>query len=144
MTRPELVQLFNYDLWANRLWLASLPQLPFSEEAVAIMDHVFRAQRIWLERCLNEQNVPVDASIHDALAEDLNAKWIDLVTVGDPEAFVSYERAGEVHFQTLEQIAQHVINHGTYHRGHLRGLCQAANITVFPETDYILFCRELA
>lgn len=144
MTRQELVQLFNYDLWANRLWLATIPNLSFSAEAIEIMDHVFRAQRIWLERCLNEQEIAVDASKHDALAEDLNAKWIDLVTIGDPEAFVSYERSGEVHFQTLEQIAQHVINHGTYHRGHLRGLCQAANTANFPETDYILFCRESA
>jgi uncharacterized damage-inducible protein DinB len=43
--------------------------------------------------------------------------------------------------QTIGEIAHHVINHGTYHRGHLRGLCDAAEFTEFPDTDLIKFYR---
>lgn len=44
----------------------------------------------------------------------------------------------------LSEVAHHVFNHGTYHRGHLRGLADAAGFEDFPETDLIRFYREKA
>ncbi len=41
----------------------------------------------------------------------------------------------------VSEITEHVINHGTYHRGHLRGLAEAEGIS-FPDTDLIVYLRE--
>ncbi|MFX6823282.1 DinB family protein [Acinetobacter baumannii] len=48
---------------------------------------------------------------------------------------------GEEVTSTVESIVLHVANHGTYHRGELRGLCRAAGWEDFPETDFFLWDR---
>ena len=39
-------------------------------------------------------------------------------------------------------MAHHVLNHGTYHRGHLRGLAYAEGWDDFHDTDYSAWLRE--
>lgn len=141
--RLALQEGFDYDHWANRLWLEVLPRLPFEARAKEILHHILKAQHIWLERCISEEEV---RSFSDDLASEsvrLNEAWKDLIRICDPEAFVSYTNSrGESFFNTIEQIAKHVINHGAYHRGHLRGLAEAAGTDEFPETDLIRFYRD--
>ncbi len=140
--KSHLIEGFEYDLWANLHWIEALPNLPFSEKATQILNHIAMAQRIWVERSYGSGEVPAFGSdlrenfriVHDA--------WKDLIQICDPNAYVAYEREGVIHHQMIVDIARHVINHGTYHRGHLRGLCDAAGITDFPETDYIRYVRE--
>ncbi len=141
--RASLQEGFDYDLWANRKWLEALPNLPFEAQARRTLDHIVGAQHIWLTRCLSEEEAGQRLS---DLAQDLEAKhagWTELLRTCDPGAFVSYTTlSGDSWFNTVEQIARHVVNHGTYHRGQLRGLAEAAEFMDFPETDLIRFFRE--
>lgn len=141
--RDALQEGFDYDLWANQRWLGAIPELPFGPRAKEILTHSLRAQNIWLERCISEEEVK---PLSDNLSEEavrLCEAWKELIRICDPGAFVSYTNSrGESFFNTIEHIARHVINHGTYHRGQLRGLAEAAGTDGFPETDMILFIRD--
>lgn len=136
--RDFLIEGFEYDLWANLRWTPIVGQL---DQAEPILRHVLQSQRIWLARCLGEESMRAWSDSLDEALKAANEDWIELIRIGDPEAFVTYERNGKTHFQTIEQISRHVINHGTYHRGQLRNLAEGMD---FPETDFILFVRERA
>lgn len=138
-----LIEGFRYDAWANRAWLPVLLSFRDPERAEAIFRHILLAQRIWLVRTLSEEEAPpMPESLGDAI-EALHRAWLHLLDTCDPGAFVSYTTmAGEPYFNTVEQIARHVVNHGTYHRGELRGLAKAEGFDGFPETDLIRYLRE--
>lgn len=140
--KSHLIEGFDYDLWANLQWVECLPNLPFADKAKEILHHIAKAQQIWVERSYGSGETPV---LTDNLKENFQlttTAWKELIDICDPNAYVAYEREGVIHHQMIVDIARHVINHGTYHRGHLRGLCDAAGITNFPETDYIRYIRE--
>lgn len=140
--RDHLIEGFDYDLWANRAWLPVVERFPSPDEARAVLRHNVEAQRIWYLRCAGgtgDLDMPED--LGEAM-EKFHRLWVDLIRDGDPGAYVSYERDGTTYHHTLEQIARHVLNHGTYHRGHLRGLCSALGIEEFPETDFVVWLRQ--
>lgn len=144
--RQQLQEAFDYDLWANAKWLECLPHLGnHRARAEEILSHILKAQHIWLTRSLSNEEV---ADLPDDLVtgfNQLNAAWKEFIGISDPTAFVSYTNfSGESFFRMVEEIARHVINHGTYHRGHLRGLAEASGFEGFPETDFIRFLNETA
>jgi uncharacterized damage-inducible protein DinB len=146
MTREEWYELFDYDLWAHMEWVAIIDTLPFAERAKEILAHNLNAQKNWLAKCLSEEDAGELTGDLTADFADMNAKWKDLIRTCDPTAYISYNRQGEeqMYFHMVEEVARHVINHGTYHRGHLRGLCDAHSITDFPDTDYVKYLRNQA
>ena len=140
---PFITQAFDYDRWANRQWLNSLGGFKRIERAHQILEHVLQAQHVWLKRCGVEiPRQESDTSLQD-LFDSTAMLWVMLMEQTNPDEIVSYKNsAGEDYAESVAQIALHVINHGTYHRGQLRGLAEADNYTAFPETDLILFLRE--
>ena len=140
--RENLLELFEYDLWANLQWAEILDTMPDPAKAKKIYKHALNAQRSWMTICLSEEDAGAEIS-DDFIAEShrMNKAWVDLIKICDPIAYASYSRGETFFMQTIGEIAHHVINHGTYHRGHLRGLCDAAEFTEFPDTDLIKFYR---
>jgi len=138
--RQELADLFEYERWANRKWDSAAEVL--GGEAEKVREHVLRAQEIWYSRCLSEADLaPRTGSLCDSLAA-MAQHWQELIRTSDPTAYVSYQNsAGEKFVNLLEDIARHVVNHGTYHRGQLREMA-AQNKVDFPETDFILWRRS--
>jgi uncharacterized damage-inducible protein DinB len=140
--REQLVDGFRYDLWANLRWLPTLEKFADPEQAGDIMRHILRAQHIWLTRTISEEEVGPLPEDLDAGLNQVHEAWVELLRISDPGAFVSYTTLkGESCFSTVEQIARHVVNHGTYHRGQLRGLCQAEGLEGFEETDLMGWYR---
>jgi uncharacterized damage-inducible protein DinB len=69
--------------------------------------------------------------------------WKEFIKVEDLDRVVDYKTLrGDPFSNTVTEIARHVINHGTYHRGELRGRAGERGLDGFEETDYILFCRD--
>lgn len=66
----------------------------------------------------------------------LNELWRRIISEADLDSVL--EMTGDRKISALDLI-QHVMNHGTYHRGHLRGLAEAEGLTDFPETDIVRF-----
>lgn len=134
---------FEYDLWANRQWVQAIGRFKDMEQAHAILEHILFAQRIWLERCGGMVPVQVDDTSLVDLFRAATSAWIDLVNESFLDQTVTYQNLRGVEFtDRFGHIATHVINHGTYHRGHLRGLADCQRIQDFPETDFIAYQHE--
>lgn len=138
-----LIEGFAHDLWANLQWADTLAGFGMHRDAAEkVLWHVHRAQLSWLERCRGDESPEPPTELRAAL-EASTAQWQEFLAISDPGAFVSYTtRTGESHFNTVEQIARHVLNHGTYHRGQLRGLAMAEGFEDTPETDLIVYYRR--
>jgi len=104
---------------------------------------MLQSKQIWLTRTgavINPQKR--DMSLQE-LFDITNDGWTMVLQRSSPEEMITYTNTrGETFTNSLGEIALHVINHGTYHRGQLRGLAEAQGNENFPETDLILFFRE--
>lgn len=137
----------DYDLWANRQWLAVLPKFQDQEAAQKVMTHILFAQWAWLRRAVAGTKAdvkippePLEASEPTVLA--FHKAWKSLLTqVPDRSAVIKYNTfKGDSFENSIEEIYRHLLNHGTYHRGQLRALAEAESLD-FPETDYIFYAR---
>lgn len=143
---PLLIKQFEYDRWANLLWLDFLQKTQTPEVYRKIMGHILGAQTVWVSRIEGESLAAIPSpSLEAATIEELNERWKAVLTTRSPDEVIQYRRTtGEALESSIEEIALHVVNHGTYHRGELRGLCRADEIDGFPETDRIKFTLERA
>lgn len=140
-----LVRAVDYDLWANRQWLSSLAGFQRLERVQRVMEHILSAQQIWLERC-GVVTTPVDDNVAMGDLFEIYARtWIAVIEgmdLNQPVTYVSF--SGREFTQPLGDIVLHVLNHGTYHRGQLRGFAEEDSYHSFPETDLLVFLRERA
>ncbi len=136
----DLENGLNYDLWANKAWLECLQSKGAPPEDLAILGHILSAQTIWLLRCQGESldRLPVVEPTVETMTE-ISERWLKHIK-NHPDDIIHFHRTtGEAHSASMHEILLHVINHGTYHRGELRGLCLARGDENFPETDRMKF-----
>lgn len=142
--REAIIEGLSYDLWANRKWVMALGGFEkHILEAQEALEHILLAQKVWLERCRvqvwePEENVALD-ELFALYCEAWQAQIADRPL---DEKIFYHNNAGQPYENTLGQIARHVIHHGAYHRGHLRGLASSDGFDGFPDTDFILYLRE--
>ncbi|MCW5941529.1 MAG: hypothetical protein KIS66_04815 [Fimbriimonadaceae bacterium] len=139
--KTRLIDGFRYDLWANRAWLAVLPRLADPEDGRQVLRHILNAQIVWRARIVGT-TPEIATEVDDGSLESSALAWIGLLEERDLGEVVSYRTTlGVAYDQPLHEIAYHVVNHGTYHRGHLRGLADAQGMSDFPETDFVGWVR---
>ncbi len=130
---------FEYEQWALEKWVAPARTV----DGTDILLHVVGAHEVWLARC---QGRPWEEDLEEHLENRIVrtcAGWKNYLANADLDEEISYtNREGLPFTNVLRNIVTHVLNHGTYHRGELRGLHRAEGSTDFPETDFIVFCRE--
>ena len=135
--REELSSLFDYDRWANLQWVA--PANAMAQQSILL--HIVEAQVIWLTRIEGTQ--PWQPTLDEfALHLDRSiGRWKRFLLGADLGAVISYTTsAGDRYDSQVSEIVRHTINHGTYHRGQLRGIAGERGVD-FPETDYNHFMR---
>lgn len=141
--KETLTQGIRYDLWSNRLWLQALGNFKNLDKPQAVIEHILGAQRVWLGRIGYHTEQTADDLTLERLFELVSDVWITVLKEQDLGTLITYQNfAGETFTNSVAQIMRHVINHGTYHRGHLRGLAMAEGLEDFPETDMIRWFRE--
>ncbi len=159
---------FAYDRWANEIWLRTLEQrgidlIPFEnliglptmypdfgvEPRLRIADvfcHILFAQQIWLGRCVQDSEPAVGSAANRLPA--LNEAWIRAIESIAPARMIAYRNTSGTPFEMpFGDIARHVIDHGTYHRGQIREIFDAIDPRGKPpETGFIGFAmvREAA
>lgn len=141
--------LYTYDTWANQRCLEAIPDNSSPDEpALALLNHVLGAKKLWLlrltggdyqsyspfpERIVAETAIEIDA-VHDewgAYLSNLDATWL--------AAACRYtDTKGNPRKAPVGHILYHVLNHGSHHRGQICSRLRQRGIDP-PVLDYIYY-----
>ncbi|GAB3704314.1 DinB family protein [Spirosoma flavus] len=150
--RDHLIQLLNYELWANQRVISALETITNPPaRAIAVMGHILSAQHVWLGRIMNDpafvaiwEDTPV--SWMSEIAERQHRQLVSYVTTlseTDLLRLISYSTSkGEPYESTVFDILTHTSHHAAYHRGQVVQLIRPL-IADAPVTDYIFWIREV-
>lgn len=161
MTIEDVHLLYDYNSWANRrvldacapLSAAQLTQnlnssFPSVRDTLA---HIMWAEWLWLERWNGRSPsgpLPGElsslASVRRRWQEIENdlLKFVRALSAPDLDRVVEYKNTkGNPFSNPMWQMLQHVVNHGTYHRGQITTLLRQLGATPVA-TDMIAFYRE--
>lgn len=167
MKHPAL-QLYDYHLWANQRVFENLKELPqniYHKEIQSVFSsisevlvHIYITDTTWLGVMLGDSYDEI-VMASDQLRETTKGKSIEEMETmfvhlsGQFKTF--FDRQGNLdqavfpehpNFGRLEtnlfELVQHVVNHGTYHRGNVTAMLrQLGHPGVM--TDYILYLFEM-
>jgi uncharacterized damage-inducible protein DinB len=163
MTVAEARELFAYNKWANDQMLASLGSLTSEQlsrdlacsfsSILGTAGHIAAAEWIWLSRWKgsNPTAMPDWAAtpVFDAVTRkfaELEAERTEyLATIAEADLdrpLVFRLLSGAEDAQRLRSQFQHVVNHGTYHRGQIAGMIRQVGGKAVS-TDIIYWLREM-
>ncbi|MFD1175933.1 DinB family protein [Paenibacillus puldeungensis] len=159
----QTLKLYEYHVWANRRVFEHLHQLPeevWSQQTTsvfpsvgALMSHIYAMDGMWLSVM---QEAPFDEAraLLMRLLEETKEVTLDelqerfertaedyrnfLASLDSNQAIaVAHPQYGSV--QTpISELVQHVVNHGTYHRGNLTAMLRQCGHPGVP-TDYMFY-----
>jgi uncharacterized damage-inducible protein DinB len=164
MSPEEMCQLYDYNVWANRRSLSAAAALapeqftkPMGNSFPSVRDtlaHVFGAEWIWLERFQGRSpsSLPDTAQYPDAAT--LGERWREFeprllnfvrgLAQNDLDRVLEYKTLKfGTYSNPLWQSMQHVVNHGSYHRGQVTTLLRQLGVPPVL-TDLMHFYRERA
>ena len=165
----RVLQLFGYHVWANRRVFTHLKSLPpevthkeipsvFPSIAQTLV-HMYVVDTLWLQAMTGHSFHEARASVPQVVAE-IEGKGIaemeelfsalarryeaflrsqeDL----DRELTIEHPQYGRLETR-LSDLVQHVVNHGTYHRGNITAMLRQLGHPGVP-TDYVLYLYDLS
>ena len=164
MTPEEICLLYDYNAWADRRSLDAASALtkeqftkPMGSSFSSVRDtlaHICGAEWVWLERFQGRSpaSLPDVAQYPDAAS--LREYWTELegrllnfvgnLTQEDLNRVLEYKTLKYgVYRNPLWQSMQHLVNHGTYHRGQVTTMLRQLGAQPIP-TDLMHFYRERA
>ncbi|MGH9699798.1 MAG: DinB family protein [Candidatus Acidiferrales bacterium] len=164
MNAEDFQILYDYNAWANHRTLdacAALSAEQFTRDLGSsfgsvrdTLAHIFLVEHLWLERwhgrSLTGFSPPAD--FPDLAA--VRARWTEIerdlldyiasLKTEDVQRVMHYQTTtGTAQAQPLWQMLQHMVNHGSYHRGQVATLLRQLGVKPAP-TDLIIFYRERA
>jgi uncharacterized damage-inducible protein DinB len=167
MTPDDIRLLYEFNAWANRRTLgacAALSESQFTQRIESsfpsVRDtvvHICAAEWIWLERWKGRSPAKAEwaefakgftglQSLRDYWA-GLEAKQKEFAAALTPEVLARPQEIraldGTPYTQPLWQMMQHVVNHGSYHRGQVTMMLRQLGAKPI-DTDLIIFYRERA
>ena len=161
----HLQTLTRYKAWADELFLSTIARLP-REELIAprpivfgsilrTLHHSYAMDRVWQAHLLGEAHgyTTRNPERHPAFEElSKNQLAMDAWYVAYADSLEAGKGGEVVHFEFIgggsgsmsrNDIVLHVVNHTTYHRGHVADMLY--HLSVFPPTtDLPVFLREIA
>lgn len=164
MTPEHIRLLYDYNSWANHRTLdacAALSDEQFTRDlgssfrsARDTLVHIMGAEWVWLERWHGRSPGALPAAEQFPTLASVRARWAEIE--GNLLRFVNgltaEDLAGVREFHTLTmgtsasplwQTLQHLVNHGSYHRGQVTTLLRQLGAQSIS-TDLIRFYRERA
>lgn len=162
MNRDDILDLHRYHRWAHGLTLATVGTLSAEEQTrdlkssfpslVATLVHVLSAEWIWLQRWngVSPTSWPEMPSLK-TFAE-VEVRWGDIEA--EQTAYIESRSEqqlatriayrslkGDPYEDSLADMIQHVVNHGTYHRGQIATMLRQLGYAP-PSTDLIAYRRQ--
>ncbi len=156
--------LYEFNAWANGRTLDACASLTpeqltrdLGSSFKSVRDtlaHIYGAQWVWLERWHGRVPAALPAAAEFPDLEMLRGRFATIdrhlmdhvaaLTPGDLQRVVSYKTtSGEAQGQPLWQMLQHLVNHGSYHRGQVATMLRQLG-TKTTGTDLIAFYRQRA
>ena len=162
MTPEEMRVLYDYNAWANHRELEAASRLtteqflqPLVSSFGSVRDtlaHIYGAEWVWLERFQGRSpaSLPNAAEFQDVAS--LQQRWnehesrllgfVRGLTQADLDRVMEYKTLKfGVYRNPLWQSMQHLVNHGTYHRGQVTTLLRQLGAQPIL-TDLMHFYRE--
>jgi uncharacterized damage-inducible protein DinB len=162
MSPDEIRQLFDYNTWANQRSLDAAAALtaedftkPLGSSFSSVRDtlaHIWGAEWLWLERFqgVSPASLPEVGQFHDL--PSLRSRWdqdqqrlhkfVIALTQDDLNRVHEYRTLSFGAYKNpLWQSMQHMVNHGTYHRGQIATMLRQLNAKPLS-SDLIHFYRE--
>lgn len=164
MTPEDMRLLYDYNAWANHRALDAaaglsngqfVKQMGSSFSSVRdTLAHVCGAEWIWLERFQGRSPASLPEAAECGDVASLQAKWAEQegrllafvakLTQEDLNRVLEYKTLKfGVYKNPLWQSMQHVVNHGTYHRGQITTMLRQLGAKPIL-TDLMHFYRERA
>ena len=143
MTPKEMGALYDFNDWANRRVLDSCVALtpeqftqnlgssfPSVRDTLA---HIWGGEWVWLERWNGRSPAALPPSSEFGDLASLRARWeafgaelldfVNEVTASELERVIEYRNfKGNTFSYPLSAMLQHVVNHGSYHRGQIAAM----------------------
>jgi uncharacterized damage-inducible protein DinB len=164
MTPQEMRLLYDYNAWANHRSLEAASALtveqfvqPMGSSFGSVRDtlaHLYGAEWIWLERFQGRSpsSLPDTTQFKDIAS--LRERWNELETrlLGFVRGLTQTDLDRVFEYKTLKfgvysnplcESLQHLVNHGTYHRGQVTTLLRQLGAQPIA-TDLMHFYRERA
>ena len=164
MTPEDMRALYDFNAWANRRALHAASALK-PEEFTRTMGssfssvrdtlaHIYGAEWIWLERFQGRSPSALPDTAQFADVASLRDRWneheaqllkfVRALSQADLDQVLEYKTMKfGVYKNPLWQSMQHVVNHGTYHRGQVTTLLRQLGAQPIL-TDLMHFYRERA
>ena len=164
MNAEEFCTLYEYNSWANRRVIESCAQLnadQFTRDLVSsfhsvrdTLAHILGAEWLWLERWHGRSHSSLPFAEEFSDVDTIRARWEEVerdltdfvASLTDEDLARVYEyktTAGVPQASPAWQMLQHLVNHGTYHRGQIATMLrQLGNKS--QSTDLIAFYRQRA
>ena len=160
----QLLMLVNYKAWASRIAYDSVAAIPLADvlrprattfgnilmtlNHVLVVDDIFRHHlegRTHPYSFRNTDRTPELAELRQA-AEEMDRWYIDQVARWSPAQrgeLIEFEFVGGgAGAMTREEIALHVVNHTTYHRGFVGDMLKQVPF-LWPANDLTVFLRDV-
>lgn len=161
MTYDDLQTLVDYHYWARDRVLdavAALPEDLFTRDLgnsfSSVRDtlaHVYAAEWVWCSRW-NGQSAALSDAARFSTVVALRQAWesheavvrATLARFGERgvDRLVEYQRGGRPNAEPFSQQLQHMVNHGTYHRGQVTTMLRQLGAAPPQSMDLISFYRE--
>src|SRR5436190_1499383 len=163
MNIQEARALINYNYWARDRVLTAVDALSGEQFTTSVTSsfgsirdtlvHVLSAESLWLSRWKGEVRSGGLVATDFATAASVRKAWLDeeakmrafFETVDDGELarVIEYKALnGQPYASPLFQMLQHVVNHGSYHRGQVTTLLRQLGAAPPKALDLIAFYRE--
>ena len=150
--KKYFLDLFEYNNWANDKLIYKIQNLDTDFETgnpLKIFSHIIASQDTWLERVKGTKSYNIfiwdEYSIQEiaVLSMKSHKGWINFINKQreeDLSNICNYKNSkGEKLSRSFTDIFQHVVNHGSYHRGQINQLLRMNNFEPVS-IDFIYYC----
>lgn len=168
LKKHHAVQLYEFHVWANNKLFGRLKELPkdiYDREVQSVFPsvaktlvHMYTVDKIWLGVMQEKHKDEIQASIDQANEKSKNASLEDMekMFLNLSEEYVDFlnnesdldKKISSEHPKFgrldahLSELVQHIVNHGTYHRGNLTAMIRQQGYSSIA-TDYVFYLYEI-
>ncbi|ETI68470.1 DinB family protein [Neobacillus vireti] len=165
--KQDSLRLYDYHVWANKRVFNHLKDLPnevYRQEIKSVFSsieqvviHLFKTDVVWL-CAMSDKNYEeiqqfvgkYSSEIENKTLEEMESKYLKfseqyinfLSSQEDLDAKKTLKHPMYGQLETrISELVQHVVNHGTYHRGNITAMLRQLGYPG-PSTDYIFYLYE--